>query len=86
MSELMYNEEDDAYCFECPHCSLMCQVTSNEVNCKIFRHAVFKINMTFVEPHATKEECDKWVMDGLVWGCGKPCKFEGDKVVKCGYI
>lgn len=86
MSNIIYNDFDKAYYFECPHCNLMCQVDVHEVRCKIFRHAVFKSNMDFVRPHATKEECDSWIANDLVWGCGKPFRFEGEKAVKCGYI
>lgn len=72
--------------FKCPHCDLICQVPENEIRCKIFRHAVFKENMKFADPHASKEVCDSWVKEGKIYGCGKPFKFDGNKVEKCGYI
>ena len=32
--------------------------------------------MKFVNPHASKNECDRWVADKVVYGCGKPFKFD----------
>ncbi len=83
---VLYDEKENTYYFNCPHCGIMCQVPQNEIRCKIFRHANFKDGMKFVPPHAPKEVCDKWVRDGLIWGCSKPFKFDGKTVEKCGYI
>ena len=88
MSEktITHNKEENAFYFECPHCNLLIQVPQNEIRCTIFRHANYKTDMAFVPPHAPKSQCDFWVANGLVWGCGKPFKFDGQKVVKCDYI
>jgi hypothetical protein len=83
---MIYNQEEKAYYFECPHCNLLCQVLERDVKCRIFRHAVYKTDMRFVHPHSPKDVCDSLINDGLVWGCGKPFQMEGDKIVKCGYI
>jgi hypothetical protein len=42
--------------------------------------------MQNVNPHASKAECEKWVRNGEVYGCGKPFRFDGDNVSICGYI
>ena len=42
--------------------------------------------MRFVNPHASKEECERWLQEDLVFGCTKPFKFDGRKVEICGYI
>ena len=86
MSNIYYDADENAYSFECPHCCMMCFVKKEDIRCTIFRHAVFKNKMEFVPPHAPKEECDRWVRDGLVYGCGKPFKFDGKSVTIIDYI
>lgn len=84
MSEILL--EDNYYYFKCPHCFVLCQVHETDVNCTIFRHAVYKKDLSFVDPHASKEACDKWVSEGIVYGCGKPFIFDKNTVKICGYI
>lgn len=75
------------YCFECPHCECKIQVPQSWIACTIFRHGIYKgSNGQFLPPHAPKEMCDKAVADGLIIGCGKPFKFNGNFVEKCDYI
>ena len=83
---VLHDPETDVFYFECPHCTLMCQVPREEIRCTIFRHAVFKDSMRFVPPHASKHTCEDWLKNGLVWGCAKPFKFDGETVSVCGYI
>ncbi len=84
--EIFHNVEENTFYFECPNCNVMCQVPQCEIRCTIFRHANFKKDMSFVPPHASKEECDRWIKDDIVWGCGKPFKFDGTRVIKCDYV
>jgi len=56
------------------------------LNCKIFRHAIFKNGGIQLNPHASKEECDKVIKDNLVYGCAKPFEIINEKAVKCEYI
>lgn len=84
--QVIHDKESDIFYFACPHCSLMCQVPRSEIRCTIFRHAVWKKDFRFVDPHASKKECDRWVGERLVWGCGKPFRFNGKTVEICGYI
>jgi len=86
MSSVIYNKEERVYYFECPHCQLLCQVSNNDLNCEIFRHAVTKDNMLFIDPHTPKEKCEELVSSGSVWGCGKPFKFDGTSIKICDYI
>ena len=65
----------------------------HQIFCKVFRHAQFKnvpkgasFSSSYVNPHAKKAECDRWVGEDLIHGCGKPFKFDGEKVEVCGYI
>ena len=68
----------------CPHCGGEIQIL--ELNCKIFRHAVYKDTHKQLNPHASKELCDYVVKNGLVHGCAKPFKVENGKAVVCDYL
>lgn len=73
----------------CPHCE--CQVEILEVNCRIFRHGVFKQTGAQVPPHSSKENCDMWFVERQVYGCTKPFKLvqetNGDWIAQvCDYI
>jgi len=70
--------------YECPWCFGTVEII--EFNCKIFRHAVYKKDTKQLEPHASKEVCEKALQDGLIWGCGKPFQIINDKIIKCDYI
>jgi len=83
---VIHDKQSDTFYFECPHCKMLCQVPRSEIRCTIFRHAVFKKDMKFVPPHASKKECQRWVKEDLIYGCAKPFKFDGNKVEICDYI
>jgi len=61
----------------CPHCKEI--VLLEKLNCCIFRHGVFKQNEKQMNPHAPKEECDRYVKEEKIYGCGKPFR-----VIKIG--
>ena len=75
---------------KCPHCSEYFIVSTNEINCGIFRHAIYKSNNQPIPPHENKINCDKLVADNLVYGCAKPfqiIKKDNLYVVEiCDYI
>lgn len=73
--EVQHITKDHCYIFACPHCELPVQVLENEVNCQIFRHGVMKSTNSQVNPHASKEHCDRLVEQDLVYGCCKPFKL-----------
>jgi len=60
---------------KCPHCSEYFIVSINEINCGIFRHAVYKSNLLPIPPHENKINCDKLITDNMVYGCAKPFKI-----------
>ena len=72
--------DNNMYSFYCPHCSEGIEVESTQVNCRIFRHGAFFtktpdniiIPTTQINPHSSKEECDRLVENNLIIGCGKP--------------
>jgi len=72
----------------CPHCNHY--VLIEKLNCGIFRHGTLKSNNTQINPHANKVECDYYINNNLIYGCGKPFKIiqENDKfIIKiCEYI
>ena len=57
---------------QCPHCNG--EVIIEELACRIFRHGIFKIDGKQIDPHAKKEDCDKYIEKDLIFGCGKPFK------------
>lgn len=84
----------DVLGFECPHCTGHIIILKQDINCAIFRHGIYKTGQ-LVNPHATKEECDRLVSEDLVLGCCKPFKLVQDvdsnknqiyKIEACEYI
>lgn len=72
----------------CPHCND--HILIDQLNCKIFRHGIFKNNGTQINPHASKLECDNYITNDLIYGCGKPfIIIESENIYKveiCDYI
>ena len=72
---------------KCPHCDEF--IFIEELNCKIFRHGIFKKNMKQINPHSNKELCDFYIKNDLIIGCGKPFELiwenEEWKPVICEY-
>ena len=73
----------------CPHCNN--NILIEQINCAIFRHAVIKETLTQINPHTSKETCDKLFKDKIIFGCGKPFKIiKNDKneyvAIICDYI
>lgn len=74
----------------CPHCELLIQILYKEINCKIFRHAIYKSTFKQIDPHLSKEDCDALIRENKIIGCGKPFEIkqiENDwNAYKCDYI
>jgi hypothetical protein len=73
----------------CPHCND--QILIEQLNCMIFRHGTFKSNNNQINPHASKSDCDDYINNNLIYGCGKPFKIlKNEKnefsAVICEYI
>ncbi len=56
----------------CPHCNGTIIIEIEQLNCKIFRHGVFKKNGKQINPHEKKNLCDEYKEKDLIYGCGKP--------------
>lgn len=77
----------DDFVFACPHCGLQILVPRNGVNCRIFRHGAYKATPSVgIPPHAPKAECDRLAAAGLIYGCGKPFRFDGTTATVCDYV
>lgn len=74
----------------CPHCQGTVVVDPQELNCRIFRHGVFRTTGEPIHPHAPREECERLVAAGAIFGCGGPFRVErtaeGEHAVVCDYI
>ena len=72
----------------CPHCGDLVVIERKDINCRIFRHGVHKKTGKCMNPHASKEECERLHKQGLIYGCGKPFRLtEGDdQAVECDYV
>lgn len=71
----------------CPHCKEYIIIL--QINCAIFRHGILKENRHQIDPHASKQLCDYYITNKLIYGCGKPFKIiEKDgsfETQKCDY-
>ena len=78
----------------CPHCDEYILIFLKELNCRIFRHGVYKDTLQQIDPHTPKEICDKLLEKKLIYGCGSPCKIIDEnnnnekiyKAIVCDYI
>jgi len=79
--------EEDYIIINCPHCQESIIIYKNEINCRIFRHAVFKHNDEPVNPHLSESDCENLVATGQVFGCCKPFQLNDQNIPEiCGYI
>ena len=70
---------------ECVHCKCLIEII--EINCRIFRHGVFKRDFNQIPPHLNKEECEKLIKNDEIYGCGKPFKLNSENQPEiCDYI
>jgi len=54
----------------CPQCQGLVIIEENEVNCAIFRHGVFRNSGQPIPPHSKLDQCQRWVENNEIWGCG----------------
>lgn len=88
MNKIVFEEKFKTYYFACPHqdCKLLIGVKEEMINCKIFRHGIFKDTLKQIDPHATKEYCQQIKEKDLIFGCGKPFYFDGKELKICEYV
>jgi len=73
----------------CPHCNTTIEII--ELNCRIFRCGILKSTGQQIDPHLSKEHCDRLVERDEIYGCGKPFKVDTQEdgslvCYDCGYI
>jgi len=81
----------DPLILPCPHCDHSMMIYPTEINCAIFRHAVFKSNMEPIPPHSTKDTCQDLLKTNQVYGCAGPFRLIIDQsgkyiAEKCDYL
>lgn len=84
----MSEEVNDEKIIQCPHCHE--DIIMIKLNCGIFRHGIFKIDYKQIDPHCPKEQCDNYIKNDMIFGCGKPFRvimnIQGCKTEICDYI
>lgn len=73
----------------CPNCHD--PIWIEQINCGIFRHAVYRHNHEQIHPHASESECTRLILEEQIYGCGKPFQIvinqDGQVIVQiCDYI
>jgi len=58
---------------DCPYCNQSIIIT--KLNCKIFIHAVYKDSGKQINPHTSKNKCEKLIKENKIYGCGKQFKI-----------
>jgi hypothetical protein len=85
MSDIFVDK--DIFRYKCPHCDLWTEVPEKDLNCKIFRHGVYKSNFHPINPHASQEEIAR--IKDTILGCGGPhqiyCEDGKWKVKPCSW-
>lgn len=61
---------------KCPHCHQDVILYRSEINCRIYRHGIFRSNLQQIDPHSSQEQCRNYVEQNLIYGCGKPFRVE----------
>jgi len=73
----------------CPACSCDMLILEEEINCGIFRHAMFK-DGNFINPHLPKDMMEELITEDKIWGCGGPfmlvSKDNTYEAIKCDWI
>jgi hypothetical protein len=57
----------------CPHCNQL--IIIEKINCAIFRHGILKENGNQINPHSSKDLCEYYIRENLIYGCGKPFRI-----------
>ena len=83
------NDLEELLFFNCPNCDIEIIVHKTELNCRIFRHAVYKDTFIQVDPHLPEILCNKLIEENKVIGCCKPFEIiienKNFVAVKCKY-
>ena len=68
-----------------PNCAIPVFIES--INCGIYRCGIFRSNGEPIPPHASQSECNHYIINNLIYGCGSPFKYDGvSQPIICDYI
>ena len=80
----------DSIILTCPICGDYLFIYLTDINCGIFRHAVYKNTLINIDPHESKEKCELLIKTGQVYGCASPFRVIHQEsvyiAIKCDYI
>ena len=84
--ETYLNNNEKIITFICPNCQVTLEVREIDINCRIFRCGVFKNNLEPINPHLSKQDCEKLIHENKIYGCGAALELlkEG-KIIQCDY-
>jgi hypothetical protein len=72
----------------CPHCKDF--ILIEKINCAIFRHGTLIKNGKQLNPHLSKDMCEYYIKNNLIYRCGKPFRIVNNNGVLeteiCDYI
>jgi len=68
----------------CPYCK--CYFEIQQLNCGIFRHAVYIKNNEPINPHESKQHIESLIKKNEIYGCGNPFRIVNGIPIKCDYI
>lgn len=80
LETIFSSESMEMYVVDCPSCGGSILIARNELNCRIFRHAVFKDGGQ-VNPHCKRAEMEGYIAADRIYGCGAPFRMVGDPPV-----
>ena len=70
--------------YSCPYCQG--GITIEQINCGIFRHGIYRSTGLQMNPHTPQQECERLVQQNVIWGCGRPFRFDGKTIQPCDYL
>lgn len=63
----------------CPYCDGKVEIL--ELNCRIFRHGIFKETGRQIGQHLKEDFVNKLLNENKIWGCGLQFKIQRDDAI-----
>jgi hypothetical protein len=81
--------KNDLIVIECPHCKELAIIS--ELNCKIFRHGMYKNNFQQIDPHLNKSECNGLVNESnfvyfTIMPCVQVIQFKHQQIIMTSHL
>lgn len=71
---------ENYYIINCPYCGDDIIIYHKEINCKKFRHGIYKHNYESINPHMSDKEANLLHSSNKIYGCGKYFTYDGVKI------